>query len=44
MSGKVDKLIEDLKKVVGQDYVLSEQADLMVYEYDGSVDKHFPFW
>ena len=42
MSGKVDKLIEDLKKVVGQDYVLSEQADLMVYEYDGSVDKAFP--
>ncbi|SVA61927.1 uncharacterized protein METZ01_LOCUS114781, partial [marine metagenome] len=38
----MDKLIEDLKKVVGQDYVLSEKSDLMVYEYDGSVDKAFP--
>lgn len=35
-------LLEELVTVVGEDYVLSTDVDLLVYEYDGSVDKALP--
>ena len=35
-------LIRQLKAIVGDMYVLHEQADLIVFEYDGSVDKALP--
>ena len=35
-------LVEELRAVVGDAYVLHDQADLIVFEYDGSVDKALP--
>ena len=35
-------LIDDLKSVVGDMYVVHGPADLIVFEYDGSVDKAMP--
>ena len=35
-------LIADLKAAVGAEYVLHEPEDLIVYEYDGSVDRALP--
>ena len=36
------KMINELKSIVGPDYVISHPEDLLVYEYDGSVDKATP--
>ena len=36
------KLIEQLADIVGHDYVLWNEADLLVYEYDGSIDRGNP--
>ena len=38
----IDPIIEQLKCAVGQDYVVHMPEDLIVYEYDGSVDKATP--
>ena len=35
-------LVEELRAVVGDAYVLHDHADLIVFEYDGSVDKALP--
>ena len=35
-------LVEELQAVVGNAYVLHDHADLIVFEYDGSVDKALP--
>jgi glycolate oxidase len=35
-------IITELKTVVGSDYVIHKPEDLIVYEYDGSVDKALP--
>ena len=35
-------LVADLKAAVGAEYVLHEPEDLIVYEYDGSVDRALP--
>ena len=32
---KMKELIPELKRIVGDDYVLDDEADLLVYEYDG---------
>jgi len=32
------RLLQDLKKLLGSDAVLHEPEDLMLYEYDGSVE------
>ena len=36
------QVIDELTAIVGSDYVLSEESDLLVYEYDGSADKGLP--
>ena len=36
------ELIDALSNVVGTDYVLWKEPDLLVYEYDGSVDRSLP--
>jgi glycolate oxidase len=36
--GSIDALVN----IVGADYVLHNKADLLVYEYDGSIDKGMP--
>ena len=36
------KLIGQLVDIVGHDYVLWNEADLLVYEYDGSIDRGNP--
>ncbi len=36
------QLIRDLQSLVGRDAVLCERADLMMYEYDGSVEQARP--
>ena len=36
------RLIEELKSVVGDEYVIHRDEDLLVFEYDGSVDKALP--
>ena len=36
------KLIEQLADIVGYNYVLWSEADLLVYEYDGSIDRGNP--
>ena len=33
-----DALVTDLEHIVGKDAVFTRPADLLVYEYDGSVD------
>lgn len=37
-----NSLIKELKKIVGKDYVVFEPEDLIVFEYDGSVDRSLP--
>jgi glycolate oxidase len=41
MTGEVTKsaLVEELERVLGEDAVLWRPYDLMLYEYDGSIDK-----
>ena len=34
--------IEELRRVVGPKALLDRQQDLLLYEYDGSIDKHAP--
>ena len=41
MAGYID-LIDDLKAAVGDPYVVHDPDDLIVYEYDGSVDRALP--
>ena len=37
-----NSLINDLSKIVGNQYVIWKPEDLLVYEYDGSIDKAMP--
>ncbi|HIA76171.1 MAG TPA: FAD-binding oxidoreductase, partial [Dehalococcoidia bacterium] len=39
---KIKDLIPELKRIVGDNYVLDDQADLLVYEYDASIDRGNP--
>ena len=39
---KMKELIPELKRIVGDDYVLDDEADLLVYEYD--LDKSSIGW
>ena len=39
---ETNQLLKELKASVGDMYVVHEPEDLIVYEYDGSVDKHLP--
>ena len=34
--------LEELRAIVGEDYVIDHREDLLVYEYDGSVDRSMP--
>ena len=36
------KLIKRLQAVVGKQYVLNKDSDLITFEYDGSVDRSQP--
>ena len=38
----ITNLVPELKSIVGSDYVLDDKADLLVYEYDGSIDRGNP--
>ncbi len=38
----IGSIIEELQAVVGQDYVIYKPEDLIVFEYDGSVDRAMP--
>ena len=40
--GAHQEMIGDLKAVVGDAYVVHEPEDLIVFEYDGSVDRAMP--
>ena len=35
-------LIRELQSIVGKEYVLYQPEDLLVYEYDGSIDRAIP--
>ena len=35
-------LIAEIRAIVGDDYVIDHREDLLVYEYDGSVDRSMP--
>ena len=35
-------LLTQIRAVVGDDYVIDHREDLLVYEYDGSVDRSMP--
>ena len=35
-------LIKELKKIVGDDYVMHHPDELLVFQYDGSTDKALP--
>ena len=37
-----DNLIKQLQRIVGAEYVLHAPEDLLVFEYDGSIDKGLP--
>src|SRR3989338_4619266 len=37
-----DRLIKQLQRIVGAEYVLHAPEDLLVFEYDGSIDKGLP--
>ena len=37
-----DRILDELKAIVGEQYVIHKPEDLIVYEYDGSVDKAMP--
>ena len=39
---KKPSLVKQLEAVVGKDYVIYHPEDLLVFEYDGSIDKAFP--
>ena len=39
---KIKSLVEELAHVVGADNVVWEKEDLIVYEYDGSIDRSLP--
>ncbi|HCE75924.1 MAG TPA: FAD-binding oxidoreductase [Dehalococcoidia bacterium] len=39
---EINDLVADLKNIVGGGYVLDDKADLLVYEYDGSIDRGSP--
>ena len=41
MAGKTD-IFDEMKSIVGDSYVVHEPEDLIVYEYDGSVDMELP--
>ena len=34
--------LDELRAIVGEDYVIDHREDLLVYEYDGSVDRSMP--
>ena len=36
------RFIEDLREIVGERNVISHPDDLLVYEYDGSIDRGMP--
>ena len=36
------RIVSELKSIVGDDYVVDLPEDLIVFEYDGSVDKALP--
>ena len=38
----INDLLASIRAVVGDDYVIAHQEDLLVYEYDGSVDRSMP--
>ena len=38
----IKPLVEELQGVVGEPYVVYKPEDLIVFEYDGSVDRHLP--
>ncbi len=42
ISHSSNSLITDLSKIVGNQYVIWKPEDLLVYEYDGSIDKAMP--
>ena len=42
ISHSSNSLIADLSKIVGNQYVIWKPEDLLVYEYDGSIDKAMP--
>ena len=37
-----NELLTQIRAVVGDDYVIADREDLLVYEYDGSVDRGMP--
>ena len=39
---KAQEFIDQLKSIVGAEYVIAHPEDLLVYEYDGSVDRAMP--
>ena len=39
---KIKSLVKELAHVVGEDNVVWEKEDLIVYEYDGSIDRSLP--
>ena len=42
MASSQRRVIKGLEAIVGKDYVIYHPEDLMVYEYDGSIDKAIP--
>ena len=36
------RFIEEARRIVGEEYVIYHPDDLLVYEYDGSVDRNVP--
>ncbi len=41
-TAKLRKLVRDLRRIVGKDAVLDSYADLILYEYDASIDRATP--
>ena len=42
VASKLSIVLSRLKEVVGDRYVVDRTEDLLVYEYDGSIDRHLP--
>ena len=42
MSREQRRMIKELQRIVGKDHVVYHPEDLMVFEYDGSIDKAIP--
>ena len=42
MRGHMDSLVRDLQRAIGKRYVLSRPQELLVYEYDGAVERALP--